>query len=142
MPVRQIDHDSELRRTLFNLLSQITLEQQTFFERLYPMGINQIPYERLTHAIMQCQRTIQNNKLNAERKEYLENMRVSLGIAKQADKIISVTRSEPKSDETIKLPITKVKPEPTPEFKCCECGETNKDLQYLTTEYCYVCINK
>lgn len=147
MPVSQIEHDT----------------QQDFFERLYPMGINQIPYDKLNWAIQQCQRTIQKNKLNAgleqptmdelmkqavakveerkrveERKEYLSEMMESLKKAKEADIAISITKTEKVSDEEIKLPITKLKPE----FKCIECGDTDANLRYIDTDYCIICINK
>lgn len=159
MSLSQIDHDTELRTTLFKLLSQTTLEQQKFFEKLYPKGISQIPYNKLIHAIMQCQRTIQKNKLNGVVKpdsfndlmnEATNNvnkhrfsdeeidMLQSLKKAKESDYIVSITKSEPKSDEEIKLPITKLKHE----FKCNQCGDTNKELQFLNTEYCYICVNK
>jgi hypothetical protein len=163
MPVSQIEHDTQLRRVLFELLSQTTIHQQEFFERLYPMGINQIPYEKLNWAIQLCQRAIQKNKLNAgleqptmdalmnqavarveerkrkeERNQYLSEMIESLKKAKEADIAISITREEKVSDEEIKLPIIKLKQE----FKCIECGETNPDLQFMQTEYCHICINK
>ncbi len=163
MPVSQIEHDTQLRRVLFELLSQTTQAQQDFFEKLYPMGINQIPYEKLNWAIQQCQRTIQKNKLNAgleqptmdelmkqavakveerkrveERKEYLSEMMESLKKVKEADIAISITKAENVSDEEIKLPITKLKPE----FKCIECGDTDANLRYIDTEYCIICINK
>lgn len=163
MAISQIEHDTQLRRVLFELLSQTTQAQQDFFEQLYPMGINQIPYGKLNWAIQQCQRTIQKNKLNAgleqptmdelmkqavakveerkrieERKEYLSEMMESIKTAKEADIAISITNTDSILDEEIKLPITKLKPE----FKCVECGETNPELQFLSSEYCHICINK
>ena len=159
MPVSQMQHDTQLRGVLFELLSQTTQAQQDFFEKLYPMGINQIPYEKLNWAIQQCQRTIQKNKLNAgleqptmdelmklavakveerkrveERKEYLAEMMESLKKAKEADTIVSITKVEETSNEELKTPISK--------FKCAECGDTDADLQYMDTEYCFICINK
>ena len=163
MPISQIGHDTELRRVLFELLSQTTQAQQDFFQKLYPMGIEQIPYDKLNWAIQQCQRTIQKNKLNAgfeqptmdelmkqavanvnerkrieERNAYLAEMVESLKKAKEADTIVSITRTEEASNEEIKLPITKLKQE----YKCIECGDTDANLRYLTTEYCVICINK
>lgn len=73
-----------------------------------------------------------------ERKEYLSEMMESLKKAKEADIAISITKTEKVSDEEIKLPITKLKEE----FKCIECGDTDANLRYLTTEYCIICINK
>ena len=159
MPISQIGHDTELRRVLFELLSQTTQAQQDFFQKLYPMGIEQIPYEKLNWAIQQCQRIIQKNKLNAgfeqptmdelmkqavarvderkrieERKAYLAEMVESLKKAKEADTAISITKTEEVSNEELKTPISK--------FKCAECGDTDADLQYMDTEYCFICINK
>ena len=159
MSISQIQHDTQLRRVLFELLSQTTQAQQDFFQKLYPMGIEQIPYEKLNWAIQQCQRIIQKNKLNAgfeqptmdelmkqavarvderkrieERKAYLAEMVESLKKAKEADTAISITKTEEVSNEELKTPISK--------FKCAECGDTDADLQYMDTEYCFICINK
>jgi len=53
--------DKYKRKLLRELLSKCTKEQQKFFDRLYPMGIEKIPYGNFNTAIQQVERTIENN---------------------------------------------------------------------------------
>ena len=48
------------REQLKNLLSQCTEEQQTFFYKMYPL-IDEIPLEKISWAIKQCENTIAKN---------------------------------------------------------------------------------
>ena len=49
-----------LRLKLTNLLLQCTIDQQDFFNRMY-RSLEEIPYEKISHAIYQCERTIETN---------------------------------------------------------------------------------
>lgn len=129
MPVTTHDFDKQLRETLRTLLSQCTKAQQEFFHKIYPYGIDHIKYTQLNTAIMQCQRTIQKNKEKASAKDELVEVVNQTTTPKIADEI-SLGKPQPCVLSTLNS------------FKCCECGETNPELQYMTTDYCFVCINK
>ncbi len=51
-----------LRDMCAKLLSECTPEQQAFFGRIYPGGIESLDQRRLENAIDQCQRTIKKNQ--------------------------------------------------------------------------------
>ena len=46
---------------LRDLLSQCTVKQKAFFDRMYPCGIDNMEAEKIIHAIWQCENTIKNN---------------------------------------------------------------------------------
>ena len=58
--------DRHLRPKLKELLSQCTPEQQAFFIRMYPVGVDEISPEKIPWAISQCERTIKENLAKAK----------------------------------------------------------------------------
>jgi len=52
------------RDQLKDLLAQCTEPQQKFFLRMYPLGADEMPQEKIPRAIEQCEATIKKN--NAE----------------------------------------------------------------------------
>lgn len=54
--------DRHLRPKLQNLLSQCTTEQQSFFSRIYPGGVEKLSPDKIPMAIKQCENTIRGNE--------------------------------------------------------------------------------
>lgn len=54
-----------LRDACSILLAECTAEQQAFFLRLYPGGLEKMDHDKLCNAIDQCQRTIKKNAARA-----------------------------------------------------------------------------
>ena len=52
------------RKILKKALSQCTQPQQDFFHKMYPGGIDNIPEEKLSWAITQCENTLKVKKRN------------------------------------------------------------------------------
>ena len=61
--------DQFKRDSLKSLLSQCTEEQQAFFLRLYPDGVDRMPVDKIPRAIEQCEATIKKNKSRAQKEE-------------------------------------------------------------------------
>lgn len=54
-----------LRERCALLLAECTPEQQAFFLRIYPCGLEKMDQNKLCNAIDQCQRTIKKNAARA-----------------------------------------------------------------------------
>ena len=54
------------RDQLKDLLVQCTEPQQKFFLRMYPLGADEMPQEKIARAIEQCEATIKKNKAKIE----------------------------------------------------------------------------
>lgn len=59
-PIDQLVEEFK-RDHLHGLLNVCSLEQQDFFYRLYPDGVESVPEKNLVSAIGLCKRTITNN---------------------------------------------------------------------------------
>lgn len=58
-----LDEIEQYRRdVLQRLLDQCTPEQQAFFLRMYPGGVEKIPQDKLDWATVQCENTIKKNR--------------------------------------------------------------------------------
>jgi len=51
------------RCILKDLLLQCTMEQQHFFLKLYPEGVEKMPREKIKRAVEQCEATIKKNAI-------------------------------------------------------------------------------
>lgn len=53
------------RSMIRDLLEQCTEKQQAFFKRLYPMGIEELPEDKMKRAYEQCEDTLIKNHKGA-----------------------------------------------------------------------------
>lgn len=69
--IYQIEFDNKIevfvRELIREKLQQLPQDQQAYFNRLYPGGIEQLKLENMQHAYCQCVATIKRNKDKAKK---------------------------------------------------------------------------
>ena len=103
-----------MKDKLRQLLGQCTKEQQNFFTKLYPNGIDLMTEYVINIAIKQCERTLVKNIANKD------NELLTTQLINQLNPLIAEDN-----------------------FECVSCKETNKILQSpINTSYCNYCWTK